>query len=30
LQIMSTFHYAGDVQIFTCETLAQADDLLET
>ena len=30
LRIMSTFHYAGDVQIFTCETLAQADDLLET
>jgi len=30
LQIMSIFHYRGDVQIFTCETLAQADDLLET
>ena len=29
LQIMSVFHYSGDVQIFTCETLAQADDLLE-
>jgi len=30
MQIMSIFHYRGDVQIFTCETLAQADDLLET
>jgi anti-anti-sigma regulatory factor len=30
LKIMSIFHYRGDVQIFTCETLAQADDLLET
>jgi len=29
LQIMSIFHYRGDVQIFTCETLAQAEDLLE-
>ena len=28
LQIMSIFHYGGDVKIFTCETLAQADDLL--
>ena len=28
LQIMSIFHYRGDVQILTCETLAQADDLL--
>jgi anti-anti-sigma regulatory factor len=28
LQIMSIFHYRGGVQIFTCETLAQADDLL--
>ncbi len=30
MQIMSIFHYGGGVQIFTCETLAQADDLLET
>jgi anti-anti-sigma regulatory factor len=30
MQIMSIFHYRGDVQIFTCETLAQADDLLAT
>jgi anti-anti-sigma regulatory factor len=29
MQIMSIFHYRGDVQIFTCETLAQAKDLLE-
>jgi hypothetical protein len=28
LQIMSIFHYRGDVQIFTCETLAQAAELL--
>jgi anti-anti-sigma regulatory factor len=28
MQIMSIFHYRGDVQILTCETLAQADDLL--
>ena len=28
LQIMSIFHYGGDVQILTCETLAQADELL--
>lgn len=28
LQIMSIFHYGGDVQIITCETLAQADELL--
>jgi hypothetical protein len=27
---MSIFHYRGDVQIFTCETLTQADELLET
>ena len=30
LQIMSIFHYRGDTQIFTCETLAQADELLKT
>jgi len=30
LQIMSIFHYGGDVQIFTCETLAQANEILET
>jgi len=28
LQIMSIFHYSGDVQIMTCETLAEADELL--
>ena len=28
LQIMSIFHYRGDVQIFTCETLAQAEEIL--
>lgn len=28
LQIMSIFHYRGDVQIMTCETLAQAEELL--
>lgn len=30
LQIMSIFHYRGDVQIITCETLAQAKEILET
>jgi anti-anti-sigma regulatory factor len=30
LQIMSIFHYRGDVQIFTCETLAQAKEILGT
>ena len=30
LQIMSIFHYDGNVKIFTCETLAQAKELLET
>ena len=30
LQIMSIFHYRGDVRIFTCETLAQAKEILET
>ena len=29
LQIMSIFHYRGDVQIITCETLAQANELLK-
>jgi anti-anti-sigma regulatory factor len=28
LQIMSYFHYSGDVQIVTCETLAQAEEIL--
>ncbi len=28
MQIMSIFHYRGDVQIFTCETLAQAEEIL--
>jgi anti-anti-sigma regulatory factor len=30
LQIMSIFYYRGDVQILTCETLAQAEEILET
>jgi len=30
LQIMSIFHYRGDVQILTCETLAQANEILRT
>lgn len=30
LQIMSIFHYGGDVRIHTCETLDQARELLET
>src|SRR5437868_14830181 len=30
LQIMSVFHYGGDVRILTCETLAQAKEILET
>jgi anti-anti-sigma regulatory factor len=29
LQIMSIFHYRGDVQILTCETLAQATEILQ-
>jgi anti-anti-sigma regulatory factor len=29
LQIMSIFHYRGETQIFTCETLAQANELLK-
>ena len=28
LQIMSIFHYRGDIQIITCETLAQAEQIL--
>ena len=28
LQIMSIFHYSGDVRILTCQTLAEADELL--
>jgi len=28
LQIMSVFHYSGNVRIFTCQTLAEADELL--
>ena len=27
LQIISIFHYRGDVQILTCQTLAQAEEL---
>ena len=30
LQIMSYFHYRGDVKILTCETLAQAKEILKT
>lgn len=30
LQIMSIFHYRGEVQIVTCETLAQAEELLQS
>src|SRR5205085_5564224 len=30
LHIMSIFHYRGDVQILTCESLAQADELLKS
>ena len=30
LKIMSAFHYRGDVKIVTCETLAQAEEILET
>jgi anti-anti-sigma regulatory factor len=29
LQIMSIFHYRGDVQIVTCQTLAEAEQLLQ-
>jgi len=28
LQIMSIFHYGGDVQILTCPTLAEAEEIL--
>lgn len=28
MNIMSIFHYRGNVQIFTCETLSQADEIL--
>jgi anti-anti-sigma regulatory factor len=28
MAIMSIFHYRGDVRIFTCETLGQAEELL--
>jgi anti-anti-sigma regulatory factor len=30
LQIMSIFHYRGDVQIITCQTLPEADEILRT
>ena len=30
MQIMSIFHYGGDVKIVTCESLAQAAELLAT
>ncbi|HEV2046025.1 MAG TPA: hypothetical protein VGQ95_05450 [Chthoniobacterales bacterium] len=29
LQIMSYFHYSGDVQIITCQTLAEAQEILK-
>jgi anti-anti-sigma regulatory factor len=29
LQIMSYFHYSGDVQIITCQTLADAEQALQ-
>ena len=29
LQIMSYFHYSGDVQIVTCQTLAEAQEILK-
>jgi anti-anti-sigma regulatory factor len=28
LQIMSYFHYSGDTQILTCQTLAEAEEIL--
>jgi anti-anti-sigma regulatory factor len=28
MAVMSIFHYGGDVRIFTCETLGQAEELL--
>jgi anti-anti-sigma regulatory factor len=28
MSIMSVFHYGGNTQIFTCQTLAQAEELL--
>ena len=30
MQIMSYFHYSGDVQIVTCQTLAEAEEVLRT
>jgi hypothetical protein len=30
LQIMSIFHYRGDVRIITCASLAEANDILES
>lgn len=30
MKIMSAFHYGGDVQIITCQTLPEADDVLGT
>jgi anti-anti-sigma regulatory factor len=29
MQIMSAFHYRGEVQIITCQTLAQAEQALQ-
>jgi anti-anti-sigma regulatory factor len=30
LQIMSYFHYSGDVQIITCQSLAEAEEILRS
>ena len=30
LQIMSIFHYGGNVQIITCQSLAEADEVLRS
>jgi hypothetical protein len=30
LQIMSIFHYSGDVQIITCQSLAEANEVLRS
>src|SRR5436305_14008681 len=30
LQIMSIFHYGGDVQIITCDSLAEAEEILRS
>jgi hypothetical protein len=30
LQIMSIFHYSGDVRIITCQSLAEANEILSS